>query len=93
MQEGMGWIVDADVRGYCDSLARTRLREALRHSGHDGRRLRLRGPWLWAVGMEAGVLPPRTQASGKVVPCPPGWPISFALRSSRDGVSTRDSPA
>jgi retron-type reverse transcriptase len=57
MQEGMGWIVDADVRGYCDSLARTRLREALRHSGHDGRIVRLMGKWLRAGGMEAGVLP------------------------------------
>jgi len=29
MHEGIGWIVDADVRGYGDSIDRTRLREVL----------------------------------------------------------------
>jgi RNA-directed DNA polymerase len=30
MQEGIGWTVDADVRGYFASIDRTRLREVLR---------------------------------------------------------------
>jgi RNA-directed DNA polymerase len=56
MHEGMGWIVDADVSGYFDSIDRTRLREALRHRVNDGRILRLIGKWLRAGVMEAGVL-------------------------------------
>ena len=30
MKEGIGWIVDADVSGYFDSIDKTRLREVLR---------------------------------------------------------------
>ena len=56
MNEGIGWIVDADVSGYFDSIDRTRLREALRHRVNDGRILRLIGKWLRAGVMEAGVL-------------------------------------
>ena len=56
MNEGMGWIVDADVSGYFDSINRTRLREALRHRVNDGRILRLIGKWLRAGVMEDGVL-------------------------------------
>ena len=56
MNEGIGWIVDAAVSGYVDSIDRTRLREALRHRVNDGRIVRLRGKWLRAGGMEAGVL-------------------------------------
>ena len=56
MNEGMGWIVDADVSGYYDSIDRTRLREALRHRVNDGRILRLIGKWLRAGVMEEGVL-------------------------------------
>ena len=33
MTEGIGWIVDADVSGYFDSIDRTRLREVLRTAG------------------------------------------------------------
>jgi RNA-directed DNA polymerase len=56
MHEGIGWIVDADVSGYFDSIDRTRLREALRHRVNDGRILRLIGKWLRAGVMEDGVL-------------------------------------
>jgi RNA-directed DNA polymerase len=56
MHEGIGWIVEADVRGDFDSIDRTRLREALHHRVHDGRILRLMGQWLRAGVMEAGVL-------------------------------------
>ena len=43
MKEGMGWIVDADVSGYFDSIDRTRLREVLRRRVNDGRIMRLIG--------------------------------------------------
>ena len=56
MTEGMGWIVDADVRGYFDSIDRTRLREVLRKRINDGSILRLIGKWLRAGVMEQGAL-------------------------------------
>ena len=56
MREGIGWIVDADVSGYFDSIDRTRLREGLRQRVNDGRVLRLIGKWLRAGVMDAGVL-------------------------------------
>jgi len=56
MREGIGWIVDADVSGYFDSIDRTRLREVLRQRVNDGRVLRLIGKWLRAGVMEEGVL-------------------------------------
>jgi retron-type reverse transcriptase len=56
MQEGIGWIVDADVSGYFDSIDRTRLREVLRQRVNDGRVLRLIGKWLRAGVMEEGLL-------------------------------------
>ncbi len=56
MTEGMGWIVDADVSGYFDSIDRTRLREVLRKRINDGKILRLIGKWLRAGVMEQGAL-------------------------------------
>jgi RNA-directed DNA polymerase len=56
MQEGIGWIVDADVSGYFDSIDRTQLREVLRKRVNDGRIARLIGKWLRAGVMEDGVL-------------------------------------
>ena len=56
MTEGIGWIVDADVSGYFDSIDRNRLREVLRQRVNDGRILRLIGKWLRAGVMEDGVL-------------------------------------
>jgi RNA-directed DNA polymerase len=55
MQEGIGWIVDADVSGYFDSIDRTRLQEVLRQRVNDGRIRRLIGKWLRAGVMEDGV--------------------------------------
>ena len=55
-REGIGWIVDADVRGYFESIDRTRLREVLRQRGKDGRGWRLMGKWLRAGVMEESVL-------------------------------------
>jgi group II intron reverse transcriptase/maturase len=56
LTEGIGWIVDADVRGYFDSIDRTRRREVLRKRVNDGRILRLSGKWLRAGVMEQGAL-------------------------------------
>jgi RNA-directed DNA polymerase len=56
MNEGMGWIVDADVSGYFDSIDRTRLREVLRKRVNDGSILRLIGKWLRAGVMDHGEL-------------------------------------
>jgi group II intron reverse transcriptase/maturase len=53
--EGLGWIVDADVRGYFESLARTCLGEVLRRRVNDGRILRLIGKGLRAGVLENGV--------------------------------------
>jgi retron-type reverse transcriptase len=56
MHEGIGWIVDAEVSGYVESIDRTRLREVLRKRVNDGSLLRLIGKWLRAGVMEHGVL-------------------------------------
>jgi RNA-directed DNA polymerase len=56
MEEGIGWIVDADVSGYFDSIDRTRLREVMRRRINDGSIMRLIGKWLRAGVMEDGVL-------------------------------------
>jgi RNA-directed DNA polymerase len=56
MTEGIGWIVDADVSGYFDSIDRTRLREVLRKRVNDGKILRLIGKWRRAGVMERGTL-------------------------------------
>jgi hypothetical protein len=54
--EGSGWIVDADVRGYCDSRDRTQWRALLRPRVNDGSILRLIGNWLRAGVRDGGVL-------------------------------------
>jgi len=56
MTEGIGWIVDADVRGYFDSLDKTWLRAMRRTRVNAGRIVRLIGKWLHAGVMEEGVL-------------------------------------
>src|SRR6266446_7997894 len=56
MTEGMGWIVETDVRGYCDSIDGSRLREVLWKRVNDGRRMRLSGKWLRAGVREDGTL-------------------------------------
>jgi retron-type reverse transcriptase len=56
MTEGIGWIVDADVSGYFDSIDKTWLRDMLRKRVQDGSILRLIGKWLHAGVMEEGVL-------------------------------------
>ena len=56
MTEDIGWIVEADVSGDCDSRDGTQRRAVRRTRVNDGRSMRLRGKWLHAGGMEEGVL-------------------------------------
>jgi RNA-directed DNA polymerase len=56
MRDNIGWIVDADVSGYFDSIDRIRLREVLRQRVNDGSILRLIGKWLRAGVLEEGVV-------------------------------------
>jgi RNA-directed DNA polymerase len=55
---GLGWIVEADSSGSCDSLDRTRLRAVLRKRVNAGGRWRLIGKWLRAGVMAEGVRSP-----------------------------------
>jgi retron-type reverse transcriptase len=48
------WIVDADVRGFFDTIDRSRLRELIKQRVNDGGILRLSGTWLNAGVLEAG---------------------------------------
>lgn len=79
MTEGIGWIVDADVSGYFDSIDRARLRDILRKRVNDGRILRLIGKWLRAGVMEEGVLsyPESGVVQGGVISPPTKLPTCF----------------
>jgi group II intron reverse transcriptase/maturase len=56
MTEGIGWIVDADVSGYFDSIDRAHLRAILRQRVNDGSLLCLMGKWLRAGVRDGGGL-------------------------------------
>jgi RNA-directed DNA polymerase len=56
MTEGIGWIVDAEVRGYFDSIDRTHLRARLRQRVNEGSLLGLSGKWLRAGVRDGGGL-------------------------------------
>jgi group II intron reverse transcriptase/maturase len=78
MQEGIGWIVDADVRACFDSLEQDLVCEVLKHRVKDGAILRLSRKWLKAGVLEGGTLsdPERGSPQGGVR-TPPGWRTSF----------------
>ena len=50
------WVVDADIKGFFDSIDREKLREVLRKRVSDGSMLRLIGKWLNAGVVEDGSL-------------------------------------
>lgn len=54
MRIGGGWVIDADIRGFFDTLDHARLMEMLRQRVQDGVLLRLVGKWLNAGVMEDG---------------------------------------
>lgn len=56
MALGGGWIVDADIRGFFDSVDHGVLRDILRRRVRDGGILRLIGKWLNAGVMDSGEL-------------------------------------
>jgi group II intron reverse transcriptase/maturase len=51
---GGGWVVEADIEGFFDSVDRARMGEFLRKRVRDGVLLRLIGKWLQAGVMEDG---------------------------------------
>lgn len=55
-QEGMGGIVEADIRGYVARIDRTQLQAIVRRRVNEGSIRRLMGQWLRAGVMEDGVL-------------------------------------
>jgi len=54
MGMGIHWILDADIKGYFDSIRHDILREFLRQKMNDGTILRFIGKWLNAGVMEEG---------------------------------------
>ena len=56
MEQDIGWILDADVSGFFDSLDHSWLRKIMKQRVNDGGMLRLIGKWLNAGVVEEGVL-------------------------------------
>ena len=56
MNMGIRWILDADIKGYFDSIRHDILREFLRKKMNDGTIIRFIGKWLNAGVMEEGKL-------------------------------------
>ena len=54
MSMGGGWVLEADIESFFDSVDRTKLREVLNQRVRDGVLIRLIGKWLNAGVMEAG---------------------------------------
>jgi group II intron reverse transcriptase/maturase len=52
----IGWILDADISGFFDSIDHAQLREVLRKRVNDGEIVRLVGKWLQAGVLEGDVL-------------------------------------
>lgn len=70
-EQGINWIVDADVSGFFDSLDHGRLREMLQHRVKDGSILRLIGKWLKAGVLEGETfLQPKTGSPQGAVSSP-----------------------
>jgi retron-type reverse transcriptase len=49
-----GWVLEADIEAFFDSVDRSQLQQVLRQRVQDGVLLRLVGKWLNAGVMEAG---------------------------------------
>jgi RNA-directed DNA polymerase len=56
MALGGGWVLEADIEGFFDSVDHTKLREALSQRVSDGVLIRLIGKWLKAGVLEAGMV-------------------------------------
>ena len=89
MTEGIGWIVEAEVSGYFDSIDRTCLREVLRKRVNDGSIMRLIGQGLHAGVMEDGVLTHPETGVPQGEWSHPSSPIYSYILSWRNGLQTR----
>ena len=69
MRLGGGWVIDADIKGFFDTLEHTHLMAMLRRRVQDGALLRLLGKWLNAGVMENGEIthPDKGTPQGGVV--------------------------
>jgi group II intron reverse transcriptase/maturase len=56
MALGGGWVLEAEIEGFFDSVDHAKLREVLSQRVNDGALIRLIGKWLKAGVMEAGVV-------------------------------------
>jgi RNA-directed DNA polymerase len=56
MAMGGGWVLEADIESFFDSVDRTKLREVLSQRIRDGVLIRLIGKWMRAGVMEGGVV-------------------------------------
>jgi RNA-directed DNA polymerase len=56
MQVGGGWVVEVDIRKFCDTLDQAHVRDRLQLRVRDGVRLRLIGKWLSAGVLDEGSL-------------------------------------
>lgn len=56
MNLNIGWIIDADIKGFFDSIDHNQLRDVLRLRVNDGQIIRLLGKWLNAGVLEDGSL-------------------------------------
>jgi RNA-directed DNA polymerase len=56
MNLNIGWIIDADIKGFFDSIDHNQLREVLRLRVNDGQIIRLVGKWLNAGVLEGDSL-------------------------------------
>jgi RNA-directed DNA polymerase len=76
MNEHIGWIIDADVSAFFDSLDHDLLCEVLRQRGNDGAILRLIRKWLRAGVLEGDTLsyPERGSPQGGVCTLPTKLP-------------------
>ena len=69
MRKNVHWVVDADIKGFFDSIPRGQLREVLHKRVYDGGMMRQIGKWLNAGVMEEGHLsyPEQGTSQGGVI--------------------------
>ncbi len=73
LEQGINWIIDADIRKFFDTISWNQLRTILQKRMNDGALLRLIGKWLHVGVLEAG------QVDNQELGTPQGAPISPVL--------------
>jgi RNA-directed DNA polymerase len=84
------WVLDADIRGFLDTLDHGWLVKFIEHRIADRRLLRLVQKWLAAGVMEDGRGRRARRGRRKGPACRPCWRISFCTTPSTSGSSTGD---